>query len=447
MEGGIQTVSTYLVKISESGQVIATNLTTIAANLQTAGSSVQSASEKVQRYATEGALSPDRAQALGADLANAGSAIADAGEQTKAAGSTLQQMSAGASTDQLAQLEQGAAQLSAGLALLDRTVQASIPALTAGVDQLAQGSGQLDAGLHRAKSGADQLAQNTPALAQGAREAKAGSTQIAQGSTALAEGSETLGSGLDAAQAGSEELAAGIAEGADQMRFTDSEIEDRSDTMSEPVQLDEQYYTSVENYGAGFSPFFLGLGVWVGCIFAGFLFKPLNKRLCLSGANPFLVAFVGYIPLASFAVLQTIIAQLFIQFGLGVQINNIPAYYGMGVLCALSFMAIMQFLVAAFGFPGRFIAVVLLTLQLTSAAGTFPVETAPEFFQIINPWMPMTYLVDGLRQIMSGFNMGIATFDAGMLALFGLAFFLLTVIVAYRNRTVEMHQLHPLLDL
>lgn len=447
LEGGIQTVSTYLVKVSESGELIAADLQDVGANLRSAGGHLQDAAGKVQQYAASGALSPDRAQALGADLSAVQSDLTAAGTATGSAGSTLQQLSAGASSDQLTQLSQGAAQLSAGLALLDQTIQASVPALTVGIDQLAQGSRQLDVGIASARSGADQLAANTPALARGAAEAQEGSQTIAEGSAALARGSETLGEGLDTAAAGSEELASGIAEGASEMSFTEDEIDARAEAMSEPVQLNEDYYTSVENYGAGFSPFFLGLGVWVGCIFAGFLFKPLNRRLCISGANPFLVALVGYVPLASFAVLQTLIAQLFIQFGLGVHINNIPAYYGMGILCALSFMAIMQFLVAAFGFPGRFIAVVLLTLQLTSAAGTFPVETAPEFFQIINPWMPMTYLVDGLRQIMNGANLGIATFDAGMLALFGLVFFLLTVIVAYKNRTVEMHQLHPLLDL
>lgn len=444
VEGGIQTVSAYLVKISESGQVVATNLSAIGSDLQTAKTHLESASETVQQSTT---LTPTEKNALATDLQGAQAALTDAGSQTEAAASTLQQMNQGAGTEQLDQLQQGASQLSSGLDLLNQSIQASVPTLTAGINQLAQGSSALDSGVQQARSGANQLADNTPALASGAAQAQQGASQITSGSQALAEGSETLGSGLASAASGSEELATGIAEGAEQMQFSDDEIEQRSEVMSEPIELDEQYYTSVENYGTGFAPFFLGLGSWVGCIFAGFLFKPLNNRLSISGANPLTVALVSYIPLASFAVLQTLIAQLFVQFGLGAQINHVAAYYGMGILCALCFMAIMQFLVAAFGFPGRFIAVVLLTLQLTSAAGTFPVETAPEFFQIISPWMPMTYLVDGLREIMSGLNMGVAAFDAGMLVVFGLIFFLLTAIVAYRNRKVKMYQLHPLLDL
>ncbi len=334
-----------------------------------------------------------------------------------------------AATDATGKLGGGANQVAAGAQKLN----ASTPALVGGVQKLASGAGDLDSGVRSARSGADQLASATPALTDGAAQ--------------LASGSQTLGEGLSTAQDGSKTLADSLAEGSESMVMSASEIASKSSMMSQPVDVNEEYYTSVANYGTGFSPFFLGLGIWVGCIFAGFLFKPINSRLAVSGGNPIMVAFSGFIPLGLFAVLQAVIALAFVQFALGVQINNVAAYYGMGILCALSFMAIMQFLVAAFGFPGRFIAVVLLTLQLTSAAGTFPVQTAPEFFNIINPWMPMSYVVEGLRQIMTGTSLSVAGFDAAVLASFGLVFFCLTVIYAYRKRTVNMVDIHPLLDL
>ena len=53
----------------------------------------------------------------------------------------------------------------------------------------------------------------------------------------------------------------------------------------------------------------------------------------------------------------------------------------------------LQFLSASFGAVGKFLSIVLLMLQLTSAAGTFPIETVPRFFQVINPFLPMTYVV------------------------------------------------------
>ena len=107
----------------------------------------------------------------------------------------------------------------------------------------------------------------------------------------------------------------------------------------------------------------------------------------------------------------------------------------------------MQFLMAAFGFPGKFIAIILLMLQLTSSAGTFPIEQTPAFFQAINPFMPMTYVVTGMRQIMTGFDMGTAAACAGVLAAIGVVSFAITALVARHKRTITMTDLHPILQL
>ena len=136
-----------------------------------------------------------------------------------------------------------------------------------------------------------------------------------------------------------------------------------------------------------------------------------------------------------------------IQFGLQLQIGNVPAFWGMGFLTALVFAALMQLLLAAFGFPGRFLAIILLMLQLTTSAGTFPIQTTPAFFQAVNPYLPMTYVVEALRQIMTGLDYGVVGFDCLVLAGFGAAAFALTSIVAWRKRTVRMQDLHPVLKL
>lgn len=36
-------------------------------------------------------------------------------------------------------------------------------------------------------------------------------------------------------------------------------------------------------------------------------------------------------------------------------------------------------------------------LQLTSASGTYPVQTSPGFFNAIHPYLPMSYIVEGLQ--------------------------------------------------
>jgi len=90
---------------------------------------------------------------------------------------------------------------------------------------------------------------------------------------------------------------------------------------------------------------------------------------------------------------------------------------------------------------------VLLMVQLPSASGTYPVQTSPEFFQAISHWLPMTYAVQGFRQVIAGGSDAIAWQAAGHLALFGVVALGLTVFAAWRNRLWSANRLHPALAL
>jgi putative membrane protein len=51
---------------------------------------------------------------------------------------------------------------------------------------------------------------------------------------------------------------------------------------------------------------------------------------------------------------------------------------------------------------GKFLTILLLILQLTSCGGTFPMETVPNFFNVLYPYMPMTYSVGLFKEVISG---------------------------------------------
>lgn len=326
-------------------------------------------------------------------------------------------------------------------------VNANMSTLVSGASQVADGASQVDAGASSAVSGARQLNDGASQLQAGAQSAQAGSTQLASGATQLQEGSATLTAGLHDAVDGSGELATKLAEGADTAASQTSHISQKAEVMSSPVELVNDYYTTVKNYGTGFAPYFMALGLWVGGLVAGFVFKPLNNRLIMAGGNPVMVAFANFLPVGFFALIQATLLMVVLQFGLQLQIDNVPAFYAMGYLTALVFAALMQFLMAAFGFPGKFLAIILLMLQLTACAGTFPIQTTPEFFQTINPYMPMTYVVQGMRQIMTGLDYSVVVLDCLVLLAIGAVCFALTCLVAYRRRTVRMEDLHPVLQL
>lgn len=450
----------------------------------------------LQAQAQEAARSGDQA-AMEAALDEIGTALGTAGREADSIrigldaveGSTQSGSGLAAAAASIGALSSGASDVSGGLARIQQSLSADDPAVDGSVAQLlrgmdalvassqeladgigaaATGADRVRGGVREANAGASSLSQGAATaaagaseladgasaavdgagrLALGAQSADEGSARLASGAGQLQEGSSVLVTGLSDAVDGSGELAAKLSEGADEAARQTTGIPAKAAAMSDPVELANDYYTFVENYGTGFAPYFMALGLWVGALVAGFVFKPLNGRLLLAGANPVSAAFANYLPMAVFSLIQATLLMVVLQYGLQLQIDNVPAFYAVGYLTSLVFAAIMQLLMAAFGFPGRFLAIILLMLQLTTCAGTFPIQTTPGFFQAVNPYLPMTYVVEAMRQIMTGLDYGVVAFACLVLAGFGAACFALTSMVAWRKRTVRMDDLHPVLRL
>ena len=174
---------------------------------------------------------------------------------------------------------------------------------------------------------------------------------------------------------GSGELADGLSEGVDKVADATADSDAKARMMSEPVAFEQENYTSVDNYGSGFAPYFIALGLWVGALVMTFLLRPLNDRLVVSGANPLVAAFSGLVPWLLVGTIQALLLAFTIMGPCGISVAHPLAYYGLVILTSFVFAGLVQAIIAVFGFPGKFVAVVLLMLQLTTAAGTFPIET------------------------------------------------------------------------
>jgi yhgE/pip C-terminal domain len=103
---------------------------------------------------------------------------------------------------------------------------------------------------------------------------------------------------------------------------------------------------------------------------------------------------------------------------LGLTPEHPVRFIGAIYMTSFVYMSIVSFMVIALDNPGRFLAMVLLVLQLGSSEGTFPIQTANEFFQAINPLVPMTYSIRALRQSISG-GLDNAFYDSSMWVLAG----------------------------
>ena len=97
-------------------------------------------------------------------------------------------------------------------------------------------------------------------------------------------------------------------------------------------------------------------------------------------------------------LIDGVVTGLVLKFGLGFDVTNMGVYL---LECAITggvFMTIIQFLIRNFGDIGKFLALIILVLQLAAAGGTFPVETIDKGLRFLNPLLPMTYTIKVFKE-------------------------------------------------
>ncbi|PHB08140.1 phage infection protein [Bacillus wiedmannii] len=325
----------------------------------------------------------------------------------------LGQLSAGAN-----QLADGSNQVTGGLG----TLSVGANQMAGGINQLADGSSQVTGGLGTLSVGVTKLAdgsnQVTTGLGDlngGLNKMSTGSTQLIDGVNKLADGSGKVTDGLVKVNDGSGELAEKLGEGAEktgEVKGTDKTY----DMFASPVKVKTEKMAEVPNYGTGFTPYFLSLGLFVGALLLSIVY-PLRDTVGVpkSGFSWFISKF-GV--LLSVGIIQAIVADIILLFGLGVEVQSMPYFILFSIVTSLAFIALIQCLVTAFGDAGRFIAIITLIIQLTTSAGTFPLELIPKFLQPFNAWLPMTYSVSGLKAVVSSGDFNFMWQNVGILMIF-----------------------------
>ncbi|WP_433226890.1 YhgE/Pip family protein [Microtetraspora malaysiensis] len=217
--------------------------------------------------------------------------------------------------------------------------------------------------------------------------------------------------------------------------------------MSEPVRVSTEVDNEVPNYGTGFAPFFLPLALWVGAMVTYMVLRPVNPRMLAGSAPAWRTALAGWLPGVAMGALQVAVLLAVLRFGLGMEARHWAGAAAFLLLTVAAFLAIVQAVNALVGPPGRVLVLALLMLQLTSAAGTYPIETSPGFFQTISPWLPMSWVVAGMRRLISGGDTIIVWQACGVLSLFVVAGLALTMLAVRKGRTWTMRRLKPELAL
>ncbi|MEV8090001.1 YhgE/Pip domain-containing protein [Streptomyces nigra] len=328
------------------------------------------------------------------------------------------------------------------------TLQKQADALAERAPRLSEDLDDAVSRINKLNDGAAKVAAGAKRLHTGLGTAKSGAVDLDTGVGRLKSGAYDLSGGMYKLVDGSGKLSNGLHEGAGKIPdYGKKDRDQRTEVMADPVQLVSRDMHKAPNYGTGFAPYFIPLSLWVGAMVAYMLIAPMNRRALAAGASAWRIALAGWLPVVAIGVLQTVALMAVLHWAIGLQMARAAGTVGFLFLVTACFAAIVQWLNARFGAAGRILVLALLMLQLTSAGGTYPVQTSPGFFNALHPFLPMTYVVEALRRLITGGGLQpvwtgclvLAAFTAGALAL--------TALSARRRQVWTLDRLHPELSL
>jgi len=437
---GVGKVQAGLATINDKQQQISAGAASIAENagaLNGAASQLTAGSAKVEAGITalssqlEGmmaSLPEEQAAVLKQTLGElqAGSASVHNGLGSLTAGTEKLQAGANQVSSGASQIAAGQSQVLAGANELTSKSGALVEGakgLQAGNATLAQKLGELNAGVKTAVTGSNTLASGLNELASGSKTLNQGTSTLASKSGELAEGSKTLADGTTELVDGTSTLSSKLGEASDKAKEVHSG-KDTYDMVGSPVEVEKESVNHVPNYGTGFSPYFISLGLFVGALLISIVFPLVEPAIRPKNGATWFTSKVSV--LAIVGLIQTILTVFIVKWSLGLEVYSLGYFFLTALLTSYVFLALIQMLVSIFGDPGRFMAIVVLILQLTTSAGTFPLELIPEPLQVFNKLLPMTYTVSAFKASISTGDTSFLMQNYGVLLGFLVVFLVIT---------------------
>lgn len=299
-----------------------------------------------------------------------------------------------------------------------------------GANQLVANNNQLTSGASQVASGANQLAASNSQLTSGASQLRSGAEELASGSSQLAAGSDTLTSGLTTLTSGISTLTSSLSEASDQLSLV-SVTNKNAKLVSNPVSTKETDNDSVKVNGIGMAPYMIAVSLMVVALSTNVIFasslsgRPVKNRFEWAKQKLFINGLISTV--------GSLVLYGAIQF-LGFEANYEWRTIFLIILGGWTLMALVTALVGWDNRYGSFLSLVMLLLQVGSVGGSYPIELSPKFFQVVHPYMPMTYIVTGLRQTIS--MTGSIGTQVGVLSAFLVVFMVLGLII-YRQPKTE----------
>lgn len=320
------------------------------------------------------------------------------------------------------QLVPGSSQIASGVSTLNTK-------LSSGANELLTGATTYTDAVSQIASGANQLVANNNQLTSGASQLQSGAEALASGSSQLAAGSGTLTSGLTTLTSGLSTLSSSLTDASKQLSLV-SVTNKNAKLVSNPVSTKETDNDNVKVNGIGMAPYMIAVSLMVVALSTNVIFasslsgRPVKNRFEWAKQKLFINGLISTV--------GSLVLYGAIQF-LGFEANYEWRTIFLIILGGWTLMALVTALVGWDNRYGSFLSLVMLLLQVGSAGGSYPIELSPKFFQVVHPYMPMTYIVTGLRQTIS--MTGSIGTQVGVLSAFLVAFMVFGLIIYRQPKT------------
>ena len=399
-------------------------------------SEAQTLAQTMQTSSADLAAAGGTLQTLGANAANSGGSTTITLPQISQLSQALNKTQT--ISVQAAALLKDLQVLTQSLSTQQAQLQTGVSMLNNGVNQLAPNAITALNGYNSVRAANNRLLAGSSSLANGLAQAQTGSQQLANGARLLDSRSDVLTNGTSQLTGGADTLATKLADASRQLKIQPTGAATQQQ-MASPVKSETTKQGDVPNYGYALAPYVLSLSLFVGAIALNIIY-PIRKTFAeQENAFRWWLAKASVTGVAAFV--QATILMLIMVYCLGLVPDHPVNFIGAIYLTSFVYMSIVSLLVIVLDNPGRFLAMVLLVLQLGSSEGTLPIQTANGFFQAVNPLVPMTYSIRALRQAISG-GLGSSFYSDSMWVLAGflLAANLLTIgFFIYRGKRKFAH--------
>lgn len=245
--------------------------------------------------------------------------------------------------------------------------------------------------LHQATKGTAKAASGSQALAVGAQKLTANNTTITKELQAITNGSQQL-------QQGNQTLADSLNTAVQKLSIIHTKTRNAS-ALAAPVHEVTSDIAKIPNNGTGMAPFAIAIGLYVGGIALGTMYEGFLPHKKPRNALTWWASKASVI--GSVGLLQAVLLNWSLTAGNHLHVADQGAFFGTILLGSLLFLSLIFCLRLLLGGFGTWLVSIVLVLQLAGSGGLYPTYLVNNFAKAINAWLPMTYLIDALRSLIS----------------------------------------------